>query len=282
MRTTRGSTVQPGLRNRQTMTPFMPVPPSEEPIVHNGIPTTSNAHPDCPEATAENTRQEEGELEHLDRLQGEGCRCLANQRARAPYFVPRPGRRQHQEWRDKQTKSPVFVTRPGRRQNQRKPGKYTDQRKSEDEQARTGTTGQANQVTTTRETTEPPAVTNSRPGRCHLDTELRLRREGKPLDTRLVVATCEPPWTSSMSESYQTVSAGVTEDTRDPGDGGDTGLENTGVAGEGNGDAGEAYSSSHQFACDIPHVKPADATPKTKCLWHSSRGTSGQTRDETV
>ena len=32
MRTTRGSTVQPGLRNRRTMTPFMPVPPSEEPV----------------------------------------------------------------------------------------------------------------------------------------------------------------------------------------------------------------------------------------------------------
>ena len=38
-----------------------------------------------------------------------------------------------------------------------------------------------------------------------------------------------------MSESYQTVSAGVTDDTKDPGDGGDPGLENTGVPGEGNG-----------------------------------------------
>ena len=63
---------------------------------HIGIPATSNAHPDCPEAIVDNTRQEEGELEHLGRLQGEGCRCLANQRERESriYIIHRPGRRQ--------------------------------------------------------------------------------------------------------------------------------------------------------------------------------------------
>ena len=110
----------------------------------------------------------------------------------------------------------------------------------EDEHARAETTGQVNQVRTTRETTKPPAVKNSRPARCHCDTELRLPRDDKSLDSRMDVAPPEAQWTSSMSESYQTVSGGEPEDTRDHGDGGDTGLVNTGVSGEGNGDAGEA------------------------------------------
>ena len=43
-------------------------------------------------------------------------------------------------------------------------------------------------------------VPPSRPRRSHLDAELRLRSDGKPLDTRLVSTTCEPPCSSSMSE----------------------------------------------------------------------------------
>ena len=104
---------------------------------------------------------------------------------------------------------------------------------------------------TNRETTKPPAVRNSRPARCHRDTELRLPRDDKSLDSRLDVAPPETQRASSTSESYQTVSGGEPEDTRDHGDGGDTGLSvNTGVSGEGKGDAGEATSSSNQFACD--------------------------------
>ena len=59
-----------------------------EASVHIGILTTSNAHPNCPEAIVDNTRQDEVKLHHLGRLQGEGCRCLANQREGAPYLYP--------------------------------------------------------------------------------------------------------------------------------------------------------------------------------------------------
>ena len=57
-----------------------------ESSVHNGIHPTSNAHPDCPEAIVDKTRQDVVKLQHLGRLQGEGCRCLANHPERAPYL----------------------------------------------------------------------------------------------------------------------------------------------------------------------------------------------------
>ena len=133
----------------------------------------------------------------------------------------------------------------------------------EDEHARAQTTNEVKQVRTARGTTKPPAVKNSRPARCHRDTELRLPRGDKSLDSQLDVASPETQWTSSTSESYHTVSGGEPEDTRDHGDGKDTGLSvNTGVSGEGNGDAGVAISSSNQFACDMAHEMTSRCTTK--------------------
>ena len=119
------------------------------------------------------------------------------------------------------------------------------------------------QMKTTRARPKPPAVKNSRTAWCHRDTQvLVLPRDDTSLDFQLHVASPEPHWTSSLggssdsvhatSESYQTVSGGEPEDTRDHGDGGDTGLSvNTGVSGEGKGDAGVAISLSEQGACNM-------------------------------
>ena len=158
-----------------------------------------------------------------------------------------------------------------------------DQRMGEHEHARTQTTNQVRLVRTARGTTKPPAVKNSRPARCHRDTEeLRLPRDDRSLDSQLYVASPETQWTSSLSESYQTVSGGEPEDTRDHGDGGDTGLSvNTGVSGEGNGHAGVAISSSNQFACDIQHEMTSRCATKDQMpLALEQRKTSSQIASE--
>ena len=73
---------------------------------HIGIHTSSNAHPDCAEGNVQNPhgvtvlegepacdthrerKQEKGRFQQPQALPDEGCRCLANQRARAPYLYP--------------------------------------------------------------------------------------------------------------------------------------------------------------------------------------------------
>ena len=98
-------------------------------------------------------------------------------------------------------------------------------------------------------------------------------------------ASPETQWTSSTSESYQTVSGGEPEDTGDHGDGRDTGLSvNTGVSGEGNGDAGVFTSSSDKFACDIQHEMTSRCASKDQMpLALEQRKTSSQiTREETT
>ena len=148
-----------------------------EASVHIGIHTSSNAHPDCPEAIVDKPRQDEGKFQQLGRLQGEGCRCLANQRQRALYFFP---------------------ARDGGN-NQRKPEKYTDQRMEEDEHARATTTDQVRPVRTTRRTPQPTAVENNRTAWCHRDTEvLVFPRDDTSLEFQLDVASPETQWTSSL------------------------------------------------------------------------------------
>ena len=97
---------------------------------HIGIHTTSNAHPDCPEATVQKPhgvtvlegepacdthgerRQGKGRFQQPQALPGEGCRCLANQRQRAPYLYPaRDGGTNHGET-SKNTEPRIF-TPPG-------------------------------------------------------------------------------------------------------------------------------------------------------------------------
>ena len=120
-----------------------------EASVHIGILTTSNAHPDCPEAIVDTTRQDEVKLQHLGRLQGEGCRCLANHPERAPYLYPardggnttmaRKTKKKNSEPRiytppgtaaSQQVEPRIFVPRPGRRPHDQAQERLTKRRRA--------------------------------------------------------------------------------------------------------------------------------------------------------
>ena len=256
--------MQPALTNRRTITPFMPVPPTEKQVytLASTPPATHIRTVPKPSLTKRGKTKS-------------NFSTSAGFRAKAAAALQTTQR------------EPRICTPPGTAgNNQRKPEEYKDQRMVEDEHARAQTTDQVRQVRTTHGTTTPPAVKNSRPARCHRDTEvLRLPRDDKSLDFELNVAPPETQCRSSTSESYQTVSRGEPDDTRDHGDGGDTRLSvNTGVSGEKNGDAGVAISSSDQFACDIQHEITSRWTTKDQMpLALEQRKTSSQiTREETT
>ena len=98
---------------------------------HIGIHISSNAHPDCVKGDVKNPhgvtehegepacdthrerRQEKGRFQQPQALPDEGCRCLANQRTKAPYLYPARDGGNNQPRHENKSREPRACTPPG-------------------------------------------------------------------------------------------------------------------------------------------------------------------------